>query len=156
MKVKLVRKANEGFVNHIQKHIDYINIQGCHCFIDEVVSNGLEYSDSYRKTAFELGLKDRTKEDAHSIFVDEETTVYARNLKLDEYDVDEYGVTFLRNKYREEYLDTQFIPMKLKEAVKRLNIFKDCVAECSKFDLHVFEICDWEVSEIIIDMNNIK
>lgn len=155
MKARIFRKSNEGFKNYKQHHITHIDIEGCHCFVDKIIDSCLIYSNEYTKTAQKLGLKNRTHDSLNSIEINEDTIVYARNIKIKEFKYDEYGVDFIRGKIDLKYPDNYFIPIKLKDVLVRLDEFKKHEYTCKQCDIGMSGIYDWEFYEIILDINKI-
>lgn len=156
MKVKIFRRSNEGFKNYNQSHIKNININGCYCFIDRILENGIIYNNNYKNRATELGLKDRSKEALNSIEINDATIVYARNVKIESFHYDKYGVDIVRGKINLNYADDSFIPIKLKDVVNRLRDFQKHEYTCKECDLGMSGAYDWEFYEIILDLNKIK
>lgn len=156
MKIKIFRRSSEGFKNYTQSHITNMNIKGCYCFIDKIIENGIAYNDRYKDMAMMLGLKDRTKEPLNSMILDDETIVYARNLKIERFKYDEYGVDITRGKIDPNYNDNCFIPIKLKDVVSRLKEFKKHEYTCNECNIGMSGAYDWEFYEIIMDLNKLK
>lgn len=76
--VKLIRYANEGFQNHLQKHLHTVSrepIVGCYAFVEHVYHEFLVFSDS------SMG-KNRNLDAIHEAWLSPDTLVYVRNMKL--------------------------------------------------------------------------
>lgn len=153
MDIKLVRKANEGFVNYHQAHLDYDNIHGCYCFIDKVIKDGLIYRDSYKRKAISLGLKNRIDDTEHILFVNDDTLVYARNFKLGPYTINKYGVTLIKEKASDKAPLNYFILLPLKDVVERLKYYESHLTKCLDCDYSIDGVSEYEVYEVILDIN---
>jgi hypothetical protein len=79
--IKLIRYANEGFVNHEQPHIrsNRIKVEGCYAFILKEEDSLLEYRADYIK---EHDVINRTEHMKHQLIVPAETMVFVRNKKI--------------------------------------------------------------------------
>lgn len=155
MRIKLFRCSEEGFKNYSQKHINYIQVEGCYCFVGKIIEDGLQYSNSYKDKAKSLRLKDRQKEKVNEMIVDDRTLVYARNFKIDGFDVEKYSVDFKRKRINNNLEDNQFVLISLKEVVERIDYFEKALESLEELNLGFSGICDWEVYEIILDLNKI-